>query len=331
MARDFSYYITRFFQDYLPGQKGASEHTVASYRDAFVILIQYLASVHGEALTLNSFSKEVIENFLSWLEQERNCKISTRNQRLAAIQTFFRYIQGRAPEYYELCLSILSIEPKQSPSAVVSYLSKDEISFLLNLPSYQKPSGKRDLAILALLYDSGARVQELIELRLENLRLDNTPVIEVCGKGNKKRWIPISQNTCTILKSYIDSAFITGNSDFVFKNKQKNKLTRVGVSYIINKYIKIGKSEKPGYFPCTVSPHTFRHSKAMHLLESGVNLVYIRDFLGHQSITTTEIYAKANPEIKRKYIEENAISTNLDQSYNTTQKGELINWLKQNI
>lgn len=189
----------------------------------------------------------------------------------------------------------------------------------------------RDLTILVILYDTGARVQELIDLKLQQIWLDSKPIIYLNGKGNKTRVVPICNDTANIIKKYItDNAIIMPNEN-LFKNKQRRPLTRAGVNYVLNKYIRIGRKQKPNFFKKTISPHCMRHSKAMHLLEAGVNLIYIRDFLGHVSVTTTEVYAKTNPELKRKFLEENSVSLGVTNRYSKQNKEDLLRWLTKNI
>jgi len=331
---NFGFYITKFFSEYLPSNLGASINTVKSYRDTFVQFIGFLEAKYKVKSTKLSFEDITVsstENFLLWLEEEKRISITTRNQRLAAIHSFFKYVQHREPTYFNLCTSILSIEFKKTPSSVVSYLSLDEIKILFSLPNKNIKQEYRDLTMLVILYDTGARVQELIDLKLQQVRLNSKPIVYLHGKGNKTRIVPISNDTANIIKKYITDNAITSPTDNLFKNKQQKPLTRAGVNYVLNKYIKIGRKQNPNFFQKTVSPHCMRHSKAMHLLEAGVNLIYIRDFLGHVSVTTTEVYAKTNPELKRKFLEESSISLGVTNKYSKQNKEDLLQWLTKNI
>lgn len=257
---------------------------------------------------------------------------TTRNQRLAAIHSFFKYIQYRELQYYDLCSSILQIKFKKYSKTIVSYFTLNELKFLLSIPNKSSKQEYRDLTLMVVLYDTGARVQEIIDLKLKQLQLTDKPIVYLTGKGNKTRIVPITIDTKNILQKYITDNNISDSEANVFKNKHNRPLTRVGINYILNKYINIARNKRKDYFKNKISPHCFRHSKAMHLLEAGVNLIYIRDFLGHVSVTTTEIYAKANPEIKRKVIEENSSYLNIANSnYNEDKKYELLQWLKENI
>lgn len=306
---DFAYHLTRFFTSYLPGQRNVSENTIAAYRDAFSKLLTYFSQVKSiapEKLMFSHFSRTVIQEFLNWLETEQNCSITTRNQRLAAIRSFFRYVQIEQPELLMTCQSIISIESKKAIKPVINYLTSDATKLLLSQPNTHDYDGRRDLALLSFLYDSAARVQELCDLKVHNLRLTPPSVVRITGKGRKTREIPLSTQSAELLRKYVKERNLD-RPDFLdaplFANRQHDKLTRSGVSYILQKYVDKANNEVPGAIPETVTPHSLRHSKAMHLLEAGVNLIYIRDFLGHEDIATTQIYARANPETKRAAIE----------------------------
>jgi integrase/recombinase XerD len=334
VVNNFGFYITKFFSEYLPSNLGASINTIKSYRDTFVQLISFFEEkykIKSGKLSFENITVPSIEKFLLWLEKEKQVSIATRNQRLAAIHSFFKYIQHREPAYFSICADILSVEFKKNSLPVVSYLSLDEIKILFSLPNKKIKKEYRDLTMLVILYDTGARVQELIDLKLQQIRLSSKPIVYLQGKGNKTRIVPISNDTANIIKKYIADNEITSPTDNLFKNKQQKPLTRAGVNYVLNKYIEIARKQKPKFFQKTVSPHCLRHSKAMHLLEAGVNLIYIRDFLGHASVTTTEIYAKTNPELKRKFLEESSISLGVTDKYSKQNKENLLQWLTKNI
>lgn len=307
--------ITMFFTNYLPNTVGYSENTIKSYRDTFVLLFLYAEEEHltkRGKISIELFRKDTIVAFLEWLEIKRGVSVSTRNQRLAALKSFSRYMSLNTVEYLDTFQAVLDIPPKKGSSKTVDYLTVEAITLLLKEPDASSYSGIRDLAILSLLYESGCRVQELIDLKYGDLSLNSPATISVTGKGNKTRIIPISNKVVSILNKYTA----------IYK-----------ISYIIKKHSDSARIKNPQIFGmATVHPHVLRHSKAMHLLESGVNLIYIRDFLGHSSVITTEIYAKSNPEIKRKYLE-NAAS-NIDISVNKfseKEKESLLEWLKHNI
>lgn len=331
IIKDFQFYLTDFFSNFLPNHKNVSKNTIALYRDCFVLFLQFCSNeknINIDKITFNDISRDLILEFLSWLENTRKNSIQTRNQRLAALKSFCKFVQFEAPEFFKLCSNIRNIEPKKCKKNSLNYLSLDAIKILLRQPNTNIKKEFRDLAILSLLYDSGARVQELIDLSVCNLSLASNSKIFLNGKGNKTRTVPLNKEISKILKKYISSFELTKN-DILFTNKSGDKLTQKGISYILNKYIDRAKINFPEYFNCRISPHSLRHSKAMHLLESRVNLIYIRDFLGHESVSTTEIYARANPEVRRKQIEKASKNVISKSKYSEKDKNILMNFLKE--
>lgn len=305
MNANFSYHITRYFSDYLPNQIAASPNTIHSYRDAFVQLMAFYKTVYKiapEKLTYKDFTTQRVEEFLTYLETERKISISTRNQRLAAIHAFFRYVQYRDPSGFEQCADVLSVPFKKAPATPMNYMNLEETALLFSLPKQQDKWQLRDLSILVLLYESGARVQELIDLCPAHLRFGSITIVELHGKGNKTRHVPINADASSIIKKYIKHHQRNNVNQPLFVNRSGEKLTRAGIQYIIDKYVLIAQQSRPDLFKKRITNHCFRHSKAMHLLEAGVNLIYIRDFLGHSSVITTEIYAKTNQKIKEEHL-----------------------------
>lgn len=315
-----------------------SEHTIKSYRDTFTIFLRYCMENHQlkpEKLTLTDVNKEIIESFLDWLIHEKKQSIRTRNQRLAAFHSYFRFLQIEAPEYLETCNRVFSIKSKKVRTIEqMNHLSVAAIRQLLTVPNPTIKEGKRELAILTLLYDTGARVQELIDLNISDLRLSSPATVKLMGKGQKVRVLPIMPQTVAIMKSYLECYRLNNENNIdepIFFNKQRKRLSRAGITYILNKNFEKARSFESDLFPEKISPHTLRHSKAMHLLEANVNLVYIRDFLGHVSISTTELYAKANSEVKRKAIETASKNILPNEVLSKNEKQRLLDWLKEYI
>ncbi|MBW1838499.1 MAG: site-specific integrase [Deltaproteobacteria bacterium] len=307
---DFAYYLRDFLSKYLPGQRNLSTNTIVSYRDAFKLFLIFCETAKkkkANLIDLAYISRETVVEYLVWLEEERGCSISTRNQRLAALRSFFHYVSTAAPETLLICQKILNIPMKKNAKGILSYFSPEGLHLLLKQPDTSTQQGRRDHALLVFLYDSGARVQELADLCVRDLRLEEPATVTLKGKGRKMRIVPISAKTASILKHYLrekDWLGKTASLDFpVFSNNRKFKLSRAGISYILKKYVEAASKINAGLIPQIVSPHCLRHSKAVHLLRSGVPLIYIRDFLGHASVTTTEIYAKVDAEDKRKALE----------------------------
>ena len=331
---DFAKHLTEFLSVYLPMQKNVSHNTIRSYRDTFKILIKYyqeIKNIPAERLTIDLLSSERLIDFLGWLETDRKCSISTRNQRLAAIHSFFRYIQAEEPAGIFHFQKIAAIPIKKAKKTIVDYLNVDAIKLLLEQPDKHTLKGRRDLTLISLLYDSGARVQELIDIRIRDITLQTPAVITLIGKGNKTRRIPIMKNTAALLQSYLMENKLDKpwkNENPLFTNNQHHKLTKEGIAYIIGKYAECARKTST-LLPSKVKVHMLRHSKAMHLLQAGVNLIYIRDFLGHVDLKTTEIYAKADTEMKRKAIE-NVCPDIIDSSLHDWSKDQaLLLWLSE--
>ena len=332
---EFSYYLSNFLARYLPGDVGASQNTILSYRDTFTLFLKYYKScknVLPENITLDMLTKETVCAFLHWLEDERNCGVSTRNQRLAAIHSFCRFMQTEDVVRLNQYQRVLSISKKKAKSGTVNYMSLDAIKLILEQPDATKPSEFRDMVLLSLMYDSGARVQEIADLSVCDVRTDSPATVKITGKGGKTRIIPLMKPTIDIVRRYIANSGLSGvekRSYPLFPNRSGGKLTRAGIKYIVDKYVKTARNKKSAILPDVISPHSFRHSKAMHLLHAGVNLVYIRDILGHTDLKTTEIYARIDGEMKRKALEEAFTNTVPSDTVPLWQQnGELLDWLQ---
>jgi integrase/recombinase XerD len=331
---DFAKYLTEFLTVYLPSQKNVSKNTLYSYRDTYKLLITYLQETHNipaERITLSLLSSEWIVGFLQWLETERRCSISTRNQRLAAIHSFFRYLQAEEPSGLYHFQKIMSIPAKKTGKKTVDYLTPEAIKLLLEQPDKQTGKGRRDLTLMSVLYDTGARVQELIDIKVCDVILDSPSVVVLHGKSNKTRRVPITKNTVSLLHAYLTENNLNKqwkDQNPLFYNNQQHKLTKEGIAYILIKYAESARKSST-VIPVKVRPHIIRHSKAMHLLQAGVNIIYIRDFLGHVDIKTTEIYARADMETKRIAIE-NAYPDLIDSNLPDWNKDrELLAWLSR--
>lgn len=333
MNKNLNYYITKYFSDYLPNTVGASERTINSYKDTFIIFLEYMQreyKININNMELNVIDYIKVENFLNYLENERNNSTSTRNQRLAAISSFYKYLQKREFAIFELCSNILTIPQKRTETAVMSYFSVDEIKLLINTPKTETKYGFRDYVILLFMYETASRAQELSDLQKKQLFLKDNYVVLI-GKGNKERRIPITKELSTLLSKYINIFKIEDEDSYVFQNVYNQKITTKGIEYILIKYVKKCKEKYRDKFRGNYSNHSVRHTRAMHLLESGVNLIYIRDILGHASITTTEIYAKTNPKIKEQQILQHSHSLKVKQRYSKRQKENLLEFLKNRL
>lgn len=330
---DFAHYLAHFFCEYLSGTRNLSKNTIKAYRDTYRLLLVYCKDVHGitpEKLTIKKINDGMIIQYLDWLQKERNCTITTRNQRLAAIHTFFRYLQVQDPEIMLVCQKILLIPFKKAPKSVIQHLTPEQTRLLLGQPDAQTKRGRRDMVLLSVLYDTGARVQEICDLRVRDVRLEPPPLITLTGKGCKSRYVPILGNTVCLLQKYMEEHKLLKNEKLdmpLFFNQKQTALTRGGITHVLQKYA--NKLEPTRALP-KITPHILRHSKAVHLLQAGVNIIYIRDILGHVSVKTTEMYARVDMETKRRVLENAYVHITPEDMPDWNQNENLMDFL-QNI
>lgn len=332
----FAYFLTQYFSIYLPGDRGFSANTITSYRDTFKQFLFFLKDVQNippSRMSLDCLTAQSVKQFLDYLGLKGKA-ISTCNQRLAAIKAFANYLIYEDPTHMLQYQQILKIRAKKCAEPVISYLSVEGITALLRQPDASTKHGYRDMLLLSLLYDSGARVSEITQLKVGDLRLASPCTVLLHGKGNKDRIVPLSDKTAQLISNYLRREKLDSPEHrfrFLFTNPQGNQLTRTGVSYVLEKYANEVRASDPALIPKPFTPHCIRHTKAMHLLQAGVPLIYIRDFLGHSQIKTTEIYAKADSELKRIALA-NAYPHLISETNNTCnawkEDSDLITWLE---
>lgn len=331
MATDFALALRRFLTGHLAGLRGCSPNTIVSYRDAFKLLICYFRDeqhLSPEKLTLDHIDADAITGFLTWLHTSRHNSASTANQRLATIDSFFTWMQTQDPVRMARCQDILAIPASRVDRPAVAYLSVDQTRALLAAPDRSTRTGRRDATLLASLYDTAARVQELADLTVRDIRLDRPSMAALTGKGRKSRHVPIDLNTTTLLAAYLAERHLDRpgrEDDPVFFNQHGVKLSRGGIAWILRKHQ--SQAGDPTLTGARLSPHVLRHSRAMHLYDSGVPLPYIRDILGHANLSTTEIYARASTEAKRRALEavyDDVVTADLTE---WNQNPELLDWL----
>jgi integrase/recombinase XerD len=331
MATDFAVSLRRFLTDHLAGVRGCSPNTIASYRDAFKLLICYFRDERGvapERLTLELIDAAAVIGFLDWLATSRENSASTRNQRLAAIDSFFTWMQTQDPVRMACCQDILAIPSSKHDQPAIAHLTVEQTRRLLALPDRSTRQGRRDATLLATLYDTAARVQEIADLTVRDIRLQNPAIVALTGKGRKTRHVPIDANTTALLAAYLAERRLRDpgrDGHPVFFNQHHQKLSRGGIAWILRKYQ--AHATDPALADAQLSPHVLRHSRAMHLYDAGVPLPYIRDILGHVDLSTTDIYARASTEAKRKALEavyDQVVSAELPE---WNQDPELLTWL----
>jgi site-specific recombinase XerD len=328
--RSFADTLARFLTVHLPVTRALSPNTVKSYRDAFVLFLRYMADRRATPPDQVSFADLTAANangFVEWLRQERGSSPSTTNQRLAAIKSFLRHAQAESPELIAQAQQVFAVQPAKTPEPLIAYLPVDGVALVLE---HAKRRGLRDLALLAALYDTGARVQEICDLDVGDIHLPKPASVTLTGKGRKTRTVPLTPQAAQILARHV-AALPADRAAPAFTNHAGQRIGRAGVAYILAKSAQAAHQQRPDLVPRKTTPHSMRHSKAVHLLENGVNLVYIRDILGHASVTTTEIYAKASPETKRRAVEAAAAKTIGPTRYPPAARRDLVDWLRETI
>lgn len=295
-----------FFSDHLPRLRGMSPHTVLSYRDSLRLLLCFVAACRNASvsdLDVEHIGPQEVIDFLHHLEEVRRSTVSTRNVRMAAIHAFFRYLSARDPERMEQCQRVLGVPFKRTQTRPVEYLEYAEISAVLDAIDRSTADGRRDYALLATMFNTGARVQELLDLRVCALQLQKPFQVRLVGKGRKERICPLWPQTAKMLLAWLEERRLDlGLSDRLFLNHRGEPLTRFGVRYILAKYCTRARSEAPSLEGKRLHPHSMRHSTAVHLLKAGVDLSTISHWLGHASLNTTSRYAAVDLDMKRKAI-----------------------------
>lgn len=301
--------LVRFFEEYLPVQRGLSSHTIHSYRDAMLLLLRFTASERHctvDRLDVPDLTVELITRFLATLEVERHNSIATRNARLGVIHVFVRYLAGQCPEQLGTLQRIIGIPFKRgSIEAPIEYLDRDELDALLKSIDRSTELGRRDYALFAFMFNTGARVQETLNVRVADVRLEAPPQVRLLGKGRKIRTCPLWPVTARLLRDLIANrgGFVDESvSPLIFTNARGAPLTRYGVRYLLCRYVEKASQIAPSLKSKKLNPHSIRHSTAVALLKSGVDFATISHWLGHAGLNTTMRYARADIDLKRQAL-----------------------------
>jgi site-specific recombinase XerD len=319
-----------FFRLHLVAHRNVSQHTVRAYRDALVLLLRFVATRTRRqvaALELTCLDQAAVLAFLEDLEDTRGNGIRTRNARLAAIHCFFRYVAAEEPAAAALCQAVLGIPFKRGSQAAITCLSREEIGHLLDTPDCTCPHGRRDAALLWFLYNTGARAQEVVDVRLPALRLCPPAQVRLYGKGRKERLCPLWADTVQRLRHMLrDRRAAEDVDEPLFLNATGRPLTRFGLRYIVRQCVARAMASCPELASKSISPHTFRHTTALHLLQSGVELNVVRCWLGHASIETTHAYIEIDMEMKRAALDATAPQQNRSRQPRWRQP-DVLTWL----
>jgi site-specific recombinase XerD len=307
MTVTFSYLVTRFFVSHLANEKKLAENTIASYSDCMRLLIEYACrrfEVAPDQIGMDSFSTELILDFLDALESERNNVESTRNQRLAAIKAFFQFLARTVPELMHLNECIQAIRPKSTEHNPPPSLTRTEVDAIIARPDPATLIGARDKALIQMLYNTGARVQEIADLRIADLRTAGPPTVTLTGKGRKQRVVPLWQETVDLIGHYLQTRKQAGiESEHLFLNHRAVPMTRFGIGRRVALHAESAGRCRPSLRDRSITPHVFRHTTALHLVEAGNDITVVRDWLGHADLKTTSQYIEVSIERKRAALD----------------------------
>jgi integrase/recombinase XerD len=295
-------WVRRFLLEYLVAERNLSHNTQGSYRDTLTLLLPFVSGQGGgviDRMTVEDLTPAIVRKFLDHLERDRGCSAVTRNQRLATIHSLARFIGMRSPIHLAWCTEIRAVPFKKTAKTTIGYLEKAEMDALLNQPDRRTSLGARDYALLLFLYNSGARADEAAKLSVGNLHLGASPSVRLHGKGNKLRTCPWWSKTATSLSHLVADR---DGADSVFLGRTNQPLTRFGIHRVVTQYATLVSRVMPTLASKRVSPHTIRHTTAVHLLRAGVDINTIRAWLGHMSLDTTHIYAEVDMEMKAQAL-----------------------------
>lgn len=320
-----------FFTDHLPHLRGVSPNTIESYRYALILLLRFMTTCRGhgvDELDLADIDAEDVMAFLDYLERDRQNTVGSRNVRLSALHAFFRYVATKEPEQLARSQQILQIPFKRTGQRTIEYLEYEELQAVLEAVDRTTPLGRRDYALLATMFNTGARVQEVMDLRACHLQLEKPFQVRLYGKGRKERFCPLWPQTAALLRELCAERQLDPQAAIpLFLNQRGQPLTRFGVGYILNKYLKRAQATAPTLKDKRLHPHSMRHSTAVHLLKSGVDLSTIGQWLGHASMNTTNKYAAIDLDLKRQALAR-AESPVTESQTNWRNDETILEWLE---
>jgi site-specific recombinase XerD len=304
-APDFASLVQEFFCERLIQQQNASPHTVASYRDTFRLLLRYLQQRRRKGpaeVALADLSAPTVLAFLDDLERHRGNTIRTRNARLAALRSFMKYAAGRDPTALPVAQRVLAIPQKRFDRPLLGYLTREEVTAIVEAPGQGTWSGRRDRALLSVLYNTGMRVSEAIGLRRADALLDQTRAVRIRGKGRKQRQVPLWKTTAALLTRWLKEVAAAPETP-VFPNRRGQPMSRSGIEDRLHEAVRVAAEGCPSLREKSVSPHMLRHTTAMHLLQAGVEVTVIALWLGHESPETTHQYVEADLAMKQRALD----------------------------
>jgi len=331
--------LSKYFDTYLPQNKSCSKNTIASYADGFVVFFQFFLEAKGKKhyqISYSDMTPQTFDEFVLWMQNSKNYSAASQKQRLSALSSFLKYASRREMSALNAFNSISGASSPKIPRKQMPYFTHEEMKTILHAPKCSGSFGHRDTAILSLMYDSGARAQEVCDILIGDISLGKPSKVRLHGKGNKMREVPISNDVAKIIRKYLEErekTFKENCADPLFPSQRSDKMTTACIRNLVRKYVSMAKEGTPNLFRDKgYSPHSFRHSKAVHMLEAGVPLIYIRNFLGHESVKTTELYLRINQESAAKILRERKTSNpipHVTADKNTADEENIPAFLKQ--
>jgi len=310
-------WIRRFLLEYVVNERNLARNTQLSYRDTLRLLLPFVSEAIRQPLdqlAIDQLSPPLVQQFLGHLEQQRGCTVATRNVRLAAIHALARFIALHSPEHVAWCGELRAIPFKKTASSPLAYLDKAEMDALLEAPHRQTAQGLRDYVLLLFLYNTGARASEAAQVTMADLSLTSPPSVRLVGKGNRVRHCPLWMKTAQSLTPLIMNR---ARSEPVFRNRRQQPITRFGIRALVQRTVATASQHLPSLRDKLISPHTIRHTTAVHLLRAGVDINTIRAWLGHVSLDTTNIYAEVDLEMKAKALARCDVPSDADETNET--------------
>ena len=326
-------HIKAFFHEYLARQKGCRPNTITSYADALRLFLTFIADrrqIHADDIDFTTLTDGEVLAFFEHLEQNRHCSVSTRNQRLAALKALFHYLAARQPDtMLGIARSIASIRAKRGPHKLITGLENRHMQALLDTTDPRQPAGARDRLLFLLFHNTGARVQELADLTFADLRLDAPAQVILTGKGRKQRVVPLWPETVQAARHHRSLLQPASDGEHIFRNAHGNPITRFGIRHIVSRHAAAAARTSPQFAAIRVTPHVFRHTTALHLVQAGVDIVSVKEILGHADIKTTSLYVQIDLDTKRKAIEQcPAPAINGSSVKPQWQKTGILQWLR---
>jgi site-specific recombinase XerD len=328
-SASFPSLLHAFFHEWLGQQRNLSRHTVLSYRDTWRLFLRFVAERSHHpivALSLSELDAPAVLAFLQYLEEKRKVSIGTRNCRLSALHAFFAFVAQQEPTALAQCAAIARIPTKKANHPEICYLEADEVAAILRQPNQSKAEGQRDYALLSFLYNTGARIQEALDVTPAAIRFESPGQVELFGKGRKTRICPLWPETVALLKALLKRK-PRAQHEQIFVNCYGHPLGQVGVRFKLNQYVQQAAKTMPSLAKKDISPHTFRHAAGVMLVSAGTDVTVIRSFLGHVRLDTTNHYARANLDTKRKALEQVDATVRPGKPPRWKRDPELLTWL----